>query len=147
MFPTSQTNVHGCMQVIMATNRHDTLDPALLRPGRLDRKIEFPLPSRRERRLIFQTVTSKMNLGPDVDLEDCERYQSVFRNLLDLPLLVQMFRGRTGYRLPKSPLSFKLPVYKVRQMFQSFTEIDQNLQLFVKIVMSFYLSTLRRLGR
>jgi 26S proteasome regulatory subunit T3 len=56
----------------MATNRADTLDPALLRPGRLDRKIEFPLPSRREKRLIFQTVTSKMNLGPDVDLEDCE---------------------------------------------------------------------------
>lgn len=54
----------------MATNRQDTLDPALLRPGRLDRKIEFPYPSRRERRLIFQTVTSKMNLGPDVDLED-----------------------------------------------------------------------------
>ncbi|KAI9510240.1 26S proteasome subunit P45 [Russula earlei] len=58
------------VKVIMATNRHDTLDPALLRPGRLDRKIEFPLPSRRERRLIFQTTTSKMNLGPDVDLED-----------------------------------------------------------------------------
>lgn len=55
----------------MATNRADTLDPALLRPGRLDRKIEFPLPSRREKRLIFQAVTSKMNLGPDVDLEDC----------------------------------------------------------------------------
>jgi 26S proteasome regulatory subunit T3 len=59
-------------KVIMATNRADTLDPALLRPGRLDRKIEFPLPSRREKRLIFQTVTSKMNLGPDVDLEDCK---------------------------------------------------------------------------
>lgn len=56
----------------MATNRQDTLDPALLRPGRLDRKIEFPWPSRRERRLIFQTVTGKMNLGPDVDLEDCK---------------------------------------------------------------------------
>lgn len=54
----------------MATNRADTLDPALLRPGRLDRKIEFPLPSRREKRLIFQTVTNNMNLGPDVDLED-----------------------------------------------------------------------------
>ena len=56
----------------MATNRADTLDPALLRPGRLDRKIEFPLPSRREKRLIFQTCTSKMNLSPDVDLEDCQ---------------------------------------------------------------------------
>jgi SpoVK/Ycf46/Vps4 family AAA+-type ATPase len=41
-------------QVIMATNRADTLDPALLRPGRLDRKIEFPQPDRRQKRLIFQ---------------------------------------------------------------------------------------------
>ena len=78
----SQEGCTGCLygrkkrnsrnQVIMATNRQDTLDPALLRPGRLDRKIEFPHPSRRERRLIFQTVTGKMNLSPDVDLEDCE---------------------------------------------------------------------------
>jgi 26S proteasome regulatory subunit T3 len=63
----------------MATNRADTLDPALLRPGRLDRKIEFPLPSRREKRLIFQTVTSKMNLGPDVDLEDCKLNHILFQ--------------------------------------------------------------------
>jgi 26S proteasome regulatory subunit T3 len=57
------------VKVIMATNRADTLDPALLRPGRLDRKIEFPLPDRRQKRLIFQTITSKMNIGPDVDFE------------------------------------------------------------------------------
>ena len=58
------------VKVIMATNRADTLDPALLRPGRLDRKIEFPLPDRRQKRLIFGVLTSKMNLSPDVDLED-----------------------------------------------------------------------------
>jgi len=58
------------VKVIMATNRWDTLDPALLRPGRLDRKIEFPLPDRRQKRLVFQVCTSKMNLGEDVDLED-----------------------------------------------------------------------------
>merc|ERR1711881_676534 len=58
------------VKVIMATNRQDTLDPALLRPGRLDRKIEFPLPDRRQKRLIFSTVTSKMNLADDVDLEE-----------------------------------------------------------------------------
>lgn len=44
------------VKVIMATNRADTLDPALLRPGRLDRKIEFPLPDRRQKRLIFQVI-------------------------------------------------------------------------------------------
>merc|ERR1712093_512579 len=58
------------VKVIMATNRHDTLDPALLRPGRLDRKIEFPMPDRRQKRLIFQTITNKMNLSEEVDLED-----------------------------------------------------------------------------
>ncbi|XP_017005002.2 26S proteasome regulatory subunit 6B [Drosophila takahashii] len=58
------------IKVIMATNRADTLDPALLRPGRLDRKIEFPLPDRRQKRLVFTTITSKMNVGEDVDLED-----------------------------------------------------------------------------
>uniref|UniRef100_H2ZRU1 Proteasome 26S subunit, ATPase 4 n=1 Tax=Latimeria chalumnae TaxID=7897 RepID=H2ZRU1_LATCH len=58
------------LNVIMATNRADTLDPALLRPGRLDRKIEFPLPDRRQKRLIFSTITSKMNLSEEVDLED-----------------------------------------------------------------------------
>ncbi|KAI3646831.1 hypothetical protein MP228_009759 [Amoeboaphelidium protococcarum] len=58
------------VKVIMATNRMDTLDPALLRPGRLDRKIEFPMPDRRQKRLIFQTITSKMNLSEEVDLEE-----------------------------------------------------------------------------
>merc|ERR1712014_466731 len=58
------------VKVIMATNRADTLDPALLRPGRLDRKIEFPLPDRRQKRLVFTTITSKMNLSEEVDLED-----------------------------------------------------------------------------
>merc|ERR1711902_101079 len=57
-------------KVIMATNRQDTLDPALLRPGRLDRKIEFPLPDRRQKRLIFSTIPAKMNLSDEVDLED-----------------------------------------------------------------------------
>lgn len=59
------------VKVIMATNRADTLDPALLRPGRLDRKIEFPFPDRRQKRLIFQVITGKMNLSEDVDLEEC----------------------------------------------------------------------------
>ena len=39
----------GKVKIIMATNRPDTLDPALLRPGRLDRKIEIPLPNEQAR--------------------------------------------------------------------------------------------------
>ncbi|XP_067266054.1 26S proteasome regulatory subunit 6B isoform X2 [Chanodichthys erythropterus] len=51
-------------------NMADTLDPALLHPGRLDCKIEFPLPDRRQKRLVLTTITSKMNLSEEVDLED-----------------------------------------------------------------------------
>jgi 26S proteasome regulatory subunit T3 len=58
------------VKVIMATNRAEVIDPALLRPGRLDRKVFFPLPDRRQKRLIFQVITNSMNLSPDVDLED-----------------------------------------------------------------------------
>eukprot|EP00752_Nemacystus_decipiens_P006792 g6099.t1 len=58
------------VKVIMATNRADTLDPALLRPGRLDRKIEFPVPDRRQKRMVFTACTAKMNLSEEVDLED-----------------------------------------------------------------------------
>ena len=54
----------------MATNRADTLDPALLRPGRLDRKIEFPRKNdRRQKRAVYTTLASKMSLSPEVDLD------------------------------------------------------------------------------
>jgi len=61
---------HDNVKVIMATNRPDSLDPALTRPGRLDRRVEFPHPDRRQKRLIFQAVTARMNLSEEVDLED-----------------------------------------------------------------------------
>ena len=56
--------------VLAGTNRADVLDDALLRPGRLDRKIEFPTPDRRQKRLIFQVSTAKMNLHEEIELED-----------------------------------------------------------------------------
>jgi 26S proteasome regulatory subunit T2 len=59
----------GDVKVIMATNRIESLDPALIRPGRIDRKIEFPLPDTKTKRHIFGIHTSKMTLAEDVDLE------------------------------------------------------------------------------
>jgi len=57
------------VKVIMATNQIEKLDPALIRPGRIDRKIEFPLPDVKTKRHIFNIHTGKMTLGEDVDLE------------------------------------------------------------------------------
>jgi len=55
--------------VIAATNRPDILDPALLRPGRLDRVLLVPLPDKEARYEIFKVHTKKMPLAEDVDLK------------------------------------------------------------------------------
>ncbi|KAG6510930.1 hypothetical protein ZIOFF_028977 [Zingiber officinale] len=60
----------GDVKVILATNKIESLDPALLRPGRIDRKIEFPLPDIKTKRRIFQIHTSRMTLADDVNLEE-----------------------------------------------------------------------------
>jgi len=50
--------------VIAATNRPDILDPALLRSGRIDRKVECPLPNELARERILQIHAKKMNVNP-----------------------------------------------------------------------------------
>jgi len=57
------------IKVLMATNRIDILDPALLRPGRIDRKIEFPNPSEAARLHILKIHSCKMNLMRGINLK------------------------------------------------------------------------------
>lgn len=64
---------HSDIQVIGATNRIDILDPALLRSGRLDRKIEFPLPDEKARVQILRIHSRKMNVSKDVNFEEVSR--------------------------------------------------------------------------
>jgi len=59
----------GKVKIIMATNRPDVLDPALLRPGRLDRKIEIPLPNESSRLDILKIHASKLTKKNDIDYE------------------------------------------------------------------------------
>lgn len=56
------------IKVVMATNRIDILDAALLRPGRIDRKIEFPNPNVENRVSIIRIHSRKMNLLRNLDL-------------------------------------------------------------------------------
>lgn len=66
--------------VIAATNRPDIIDPAMLRPGRLDKLLYVPLPTKEDRFSILKTVCRKVPIGPDVDLKKiafdnhCEGY-------------------------------------------------------------------------
>ncbi|KAF4752688.1 26S proteasome regulatory subunit 10B A [Perkinsus olseni] len=59
----------GAVKIIMATNRPDVLDPALLRPGRLDRKIEIPLPNETARVDILKIHASKLAKHGDIDYD------------------------------------------------------------------------------
>ncbi len=60
----------GQVIVIGATNRPDSLDPALRRPGRFDREIEIGVPDKEGRKEILEIHTRKMPLAEDVDLEE-----------------------------------------------------------------------------
>jgi len=59
----------GQVKMVMATNRPDTLDPALLRPGRLDRKIEIPLPNEAARLDIVKIHAQTIAKHGDIDYE------------------------------------------------------------------------------
>jgi len=62
-------DARGNIKVLMATNRPDTLDPALMRPGRLDRKIEFGLPDLEGRAHIFKIHAKSMSVDRDIRYE------------------------------------------------------------------------------
>eukprot|EP00118_Oscarella_pearsei_P020450 m.221532 g.221532 ORF g.221532 m.221532 type:complete len:434 (+) comp39960_c1_seq29:614-1915(+) len=59
----------GNIKVLMATNRPDTLDPALIRPGRLDRRVEFSLPDLEGRSHIFKIHARSMSVERDIRYE------------------------------------------------------------------------------
>lgn len=61
------------VKVLAATNRVDVLDPALLRSGRLDRKIEFPLPTEDSRAQILQIHSRKMTTDEDINWQELAR--------------------------------------------------------------------------
>ncbi|KAJ7208160.1 26S proteasome regulatory complex, ATPase RPT4 [Mycena haematopus] len=68
----------GKTKLIMATNRPDTLDPALLRPGRLDRKIEVPLPNEQARLEILKIHAAPVNKNGEIDYEAIVKLSDTF---------------------------------------------------------------------
>jgi cell division protease FtsH len=86
--------------VLAATNRPETLDPALLRPGRFDRQVEIPLPNLRERAAILAVHARGKHLEDDVDLDAVARGTPGFSgadlaNLVNEAAIVAVRAGRT----------------------------------------------------
>jgi len=68
----------GRVKLIMATNRPDTLDPALMRPGRLDRKIEIPLPNEQARLEILKIHARPVAKSGEIDYESIVKLSDGF---------------------------------------------------------------------
>jgi cell division protease FtsH len=89
--------------VIAATNRPETLDPALLRPGRFDRQVAVPLPNQSERAAILAVHARSKHLAPDVKLEVTARGTPGFSgadlaNLINEAAIIAVREGRTEVR-------------------------------------------------
>lgn len=88
----------GKVKMIMATNRPDVLDPALLRPGRLDRKVEIPLPNEAARLDIIQIHSRKMTKKGEIDFEAVVKLSDGFNgaDLRNICTEAGMFAIRAG---------------------------------------------------
>jgi cell division protease FtsH len=84
--------------VLAATNRPEILDPALLRPGRFDRRVAVSAPDRAGRAAILRLHASKVKLAPDVDLDDIAGQTTGFvgadlRNVVNEAALIAARKG------------------------------------------------------
>ena len=70
------------VKIIAATNRPDILDPALLRSGRLDRKVELPMPNEEARSRIMRIHSRNMNVHPDVNYTELARSTDEFNGAM-----------------------------------------------------------------
>merc|ERR1711934_791826 len=68
----------GRVKIIMATNRPDTLDPALMRPGRLDRKVEIPLPNEQARADILKIHCAGVTKHGEIEFEQVSKLADGF---------------------------------------------------------------------
>ena len=96
----------GDVKIIGATNRIDILDPALLRPGRFDRMIEFPMPDDESRLSIFKIHTRKLKTEEKVDFKR----------------LVSLTEGATGADI--KAIATEAGMFAIRKEAEAITSID-----------------------
>jgi len=77
------------VKVIAATNRPDILDPALLRSGRIDRKVECPLPNQESRERILRLHAARMNIDPDIKWQEIAAITEEFNGAMCKAICVE----------------------------------------------------------
>ena len=105
----------GNIKIIAATNRIDLLDPALLRTGRFDRKIEIPMPNEDGRKQIFRIHMKNMNVDKDIDLEKLSKLTDNFSgsDISAITTEAGMFALRKGDNIIKNE-HFILAINKIK---------------------------------
>lgn len=98
-------NARGNVKIIAATNRIDIMDQALLRPGRFDRIIEFPLPNQAERKTILQIHTANMHLEKSISLDEIAKETEGFNGAELMALAVEA--GMNAIRFGRSTIKSK----------------------------------------
>ena len=119
----------GQVIVIGATNRVDSIDPALRRPGRFDREIEIGVPSKLDRHEILQIHTRGMPLSDSINLEDLSRETHGFVGA-DIESLTKEAAMKTLRRyLPEIDLdSDEIPPDLIESIIVTQEDFDQALQ-------------------
>lgn len=120
----------GKTKIIMATNRPDTLDPALLRAGRLDRKIEIPLPNEVGRLEIMKIHASSVVIDGEVDFESVVKMSDGL-NGADLRNVVTEAYVFPQHIAHKTLLTF-LVVYLLSRITEMLSTRTISIKLFVK---------------
>lgn len=117
----------GVVKIIAATNRIDLLDPALLRPGRFDRKIEIPMPNREARKQILEIHTKNMKLEKDIDFENLAKLTDGFSgsDLKTVTIEAGMFAIRNQDKKIKND-HFILAVNKIKNKNENKSTINST---------------------
>jgi len=118
----------GKIIVIGATNRPDSLDPALRRPGRLDREIEIGVPDRKGRKEILQIHTRGMPLAKDVNLDELADVTHGFVGADLAALAREAAMSALRRYLPKIDLDKPIPADVLKEMIVKMDDFKEALK-------------------
>ncbi len=118
--------------IIAATNRPDLIDPSLLRPGRIDLKLDVPLPDEKSRLQIFKVHTKDMPLAKDIKLQDyirkTERWSGAEISNLCREAGMNAVREAAGSRLKKAGAGKDIKIEITKAHFdKAFTALQKKL--------------------